>query len=214
MAATRVVDAVSSSETLIVLSRPTRTGPVVASKTPGLELSVLGPHDADEYARVVGTDSPRSWRARLSDTTVCYAVRLDGGLVHTSWVTTGCAWTREVGASFCVSPPDAYVYESFTHPGARGKGIYPFALGGICKRLADRGVEVLWVAVESANVASLRAVAKAGFAESFRIAYRRRLGRLRVDLPQRVKTDTTAGLARKKRRVWLSGDGAEKQWKP
>jgi GNAT superfamily N-acetyltransferase len=210
----RLKESVSSHEVLIVLRRATRSEAPIRPKVAGLELRILGPEDAAEYARRVGTDSATSFRRRLSSSTKCYAVDLGGLLVHSSWVTTACAWTREVNGFFCAGPASAYVFESFTHPDARGKGVYPFALDGICSAIAGEEIETLWVAVESSNEPSLRAVAKAGFDESFRIGYHRKAGRVVVAVPQEVKTDTTARRALKKRRIWLSGDGAEKQWKP
>lgn len=197
-----------------MFSRSTALEPGTVSTGSELRFRALGPADAGEYAARVGTDSARSFRERLSETTTCYAVESDDGIVHASWVTTQCAWTREVRAYFCVAGANAYVYESFTHPAARGRGVYPFALRRICEDLASRGIDALWVAVESSNQPSLRAVAKAGFEESFRLSYRRRLGRLRIELPHGVKTDTTATRVFKKTRIWLTGDGVSKQWKP
>jgi GNAT superfamily N-acetyltransferase len=197
---------------LVVLARPTATTGAIGPRE-DLRFRALVAGDADEYAARVGTDSAGTFRRRLSEGTACYGAELDGALVHASWVTTACAWTREVRAFFCVAGPSAYVYESFTHPDARGRGVYPFALAEICNDLAARSVETLWVAVESGNQPSLRAVAKAGFDERLRIGYRRRVGRLHVELPDEVKADTTVVRRRKKTRIWLTGDGASKQWK-
>ena len=197
-----------------MLSRPTDTAGGPEAKVAGLELRVLTAADAREYAATVGTDSPGTFRRRLGGDATCYGVYLDGGLVHSSWVTTGCAWTREIDGYVCAATSSPYVYESFTHPRARGKGVYPFALGAICDALAARAIPLLWVAVESSNEASLRAVAKAGFTETFRIDHARKLGRVTIRVPQEVKTDTSVRSLLKKRRIWLPGDGAGKQWKP
>jgi ribosomal protein S18 acetylase RimI-like enzyme len=207
LAAGRVREAISSEETLIVLVRPTRGS---TEPPPGTELRlrVLGPHDGDLYARAIGTDSPATFRGRLTDATACYVVEDEGLVLHASWVTTECAWTRELRAQVCVGPGDAYVYESFTRSDARGRGVYPFALGEICRALQGRGVARLWVAVEANNAPSLKAVGKAGFERAFEIRYERRLGRLTLELPDGVKTDTPATGMRKNRCIWLSRDGA------
>ncbi len=149
-----------------------------------------GPDDARAYERAIGTESATTFRRRLSDTTHCFLVELRGDLLHSSWVTTSAAWTREVSA-FVVPPAgDAYVYESFTRPEARGRGVYPFALAGICGWAAETGLSHVWVAVESRNVPSLKAIRKAGFEASYSIRYGRRLGRL--TLQEEKPGDTTA----------------------
>jgi ribosomal protein S18 acetylase RimI-like enzyme len=205
----RVREAISSEEVLVVLVRSTApAGPVVGD---GLSFRRLSHGAASSYAAAIGTDSAATFAARLSETTRCYGVELEGRLVHASWVTTGCAWTRELRSFVCPTPGEAYVYESFTRADARGRGVYPFALHEICRALHAEGTPRLWIAVESHNEPSLRAVTKAGFERVFEIFYRRRLGRLVVRLPDAVKTDTRANRVRKKQCISLSGDGARKQ---
>jgi ribosomal protein S18 acetylase RimI-like enzyme len=202
----RLREAVSSHETLVVLARATGEAPRSDGAT--ATLRPLGAEDATLYARVIGTDSAASFRARLSPATRCYAVEDEGRVLHSSWVTTDCAWTRELRAFVCVGSGDAYVYESYTRAEARGRGVYPFALREICRALAYQKVARLWVAVEASNAPSLRAVSKAGFERVFAVAYGRRLGRVTIELPEGVKADTAAVGRRKKTRIWLSWDGA------
>jgi RimJ/RimL family protein N-acetyltransferase len=140
--------------------------------------------DAVRYALAIGTDSVATFRARLNARAHCWLVESGGRVVHATWMTLEGAWTRELRS--CVRPPqgDAYVYESFTREDARGRGIYPFALAGICARAALRDVRRVWVGVEIHNLPSLRAVTKAGFREALEIPYRRRLGRVTVGAAQ------------------------------
>ena len=145
-----------------------------------------GPEDAEAYGRDVGTDSADTFRARLSDGTGCYVVEMDGRLVHASWVTTTGAWTREIRAYLYPPPGHAYIYESFTLPSARGRGLYPFALTEICRAAVQRGLARVWVMVEADNNASLKAVTKAGFEAAFTISVVRRWGRLEVRLPKEL----------------------------
>lgn len=135
--------------------------------------------DASRYARDIATDSERSFLERIGDaTTRCFIVEDSGRIAHASWVTTSGAWTREIGGYLCPPPGDAYVYESFTHPNARGKGMYPIALRGILEELHRDRVGRVWVGVDESNEPSRRAIGKAGFREGFRLAYGRRFGRL------------------------------------
>lgn len=167
-----------SHDALLVFRRPT---PAPEVQRPGIELRAAAASDGSAYARDVGTDSPDTFARRLTADTDCYLLVRAGRIVHASWVTRSAAWTRELRAYLVPPPGDAYVYESYTAPPERGQGLYPFALTQICARLAAAGMGHLWVAVENRNVASLRAVAKAGFELALEIAYRRRFGRVIVD---------------------------------
>jgi len=204
----RAREAIASHETLIVLARSTAEAGREARPDETMRLRQLARADAARYARSIGTDSPRTFRDRLSDSTHCYAVEEAGRILHASWVTTSCAWTRELRSFVCVGRGDAYVYESFTSADARGRGVYPSALREVCRALDERGVKQLWVAVEAHNEPSLRAVGKASFERAFELRYSRRLGRLALELPDAIKTDTPATGRPKKRRIWLSRDGA------
>nr|MBA2601535.1 GNAT family N-acetyltransferase [Actinomycetota bacterium] len=176
----RLVENLSSSETLIVFVRP-----AAGDRRPveGAALRRAVAEDAERYERDIGTDAAETFVRRLSDSTRCYGVEFGGTFMHATWITTKAAWTRELRAHFRPPPGDAYVFESFTRSDARGKGLYPFALREICHDLAIEGLARVWVAVEVDNPPSLRAVTKAGFEESWRITYRRTLGVLNVGPP-------------------------------
>lgn len=138
-------------------------------------------HDAARYAGDIGTDSPGTFRRRLSPWTRCYVVDDGTRFLHASWVTTSRAWTSEI--KDYISPPvgDSYVYESFTRPETRGRGIYPFALFSICAQMAEQGVGRVWVGVEADNAASIRAITKAGFHDAFELSFHRAWGRVHID---------------------------------
>jgi GNAT superfamily N-acetyltransferase len=169
---------VRSEDSLIMLVRGAGTPTPELRHDPGLVLRVAAPADAPEYAREIGTDAAATFRHRLTPTTSCFLVHGPDGLLHASWVTTGAAWTREIDAYLVPPPGDAYVYESFTTPEARGRGVYPFALAGICDWAQARGIGRVWVAVEEGNAPSLKAIRKAGFEPAYTMRYARRLGRL------------------------------------
>ncbi|MGH2818178.1 MAG: hypothetical protein ACRDJS_06920 [Actinomycetota bacterium] len=180
LAGQRVREWVASGDELIFLVR--KTGGE-APDHHSLAFEEASADDAGRYARDVGTDSAATFRKRLSEHTSCFLVSSDDLIVHATWVTTGGAWTRELRTYVVPPAGDAYVYESFTRTEARGKGAYPFALLHIASLLAGRGVNRVWVGVETHNEPSLRAVSKAGFEEAFRIRYRRRIGVLTLDQP-------------------------------
>ncbi|MGH2821284.1 MAG: hypothetical protein ACRDJ5_11585 [Actinomycetota bacterium] len=181
LALTRLQEAQSSEDRLVMLVRDTAEAGRAATGDVGLSFRRARPQDGAAYARWIGTDSPASFRARLSERTRCYLVADGPRLLHASWVTTAGAWTRELRTYLCPPSGDAYLYESFTRADARGRGAYPLALEGVRRELSAEGSARVWVAVEADNPASLKAVGKVGFAPAFEIGYRRRWGRLRVD---------------------------------
>jgi len=168
---------VSSGDALVVFVRD--AGGTEAA-IPGLTFRIGTTADATRYARDIGTDSAASFGRRLTEATRCFVVDDGARLLHASWVTTAEAWTRELKAYLRPPPGDAYIYESFTRDDARGRGIYPYALKSVTTWAYSTGVRRLWVAVEQHNDASLRAVAKAGFVEAFRLPFARRFGRVSV----------------------------------
>lgn len=134
--------------------------------------------DASLYARDIGTDSAKTFRGRLTDATRCWLVLEDDRILHASWTTTRAAWTRELRRYFRPPPGALYVYESFTRADARGRGVYPLALGSMCAAAAREGLERAWVGVEAHNEASIRAIEKGGFRPGFEVPFGRRGGRL------------------------------------
>lgn len=180
LALDRLKENLASSETLIVFVR------LAEGERRPIEDAVLRrttAEDATGYASDIGTDAAETFVRRLSDTTRCYVVEAGGTFLHATWITTRAAWTRELRAYFRPPPGDAYAFESFTRADARGRGVYPFALREICHELSMEGIARVWVAVEADNVPSLKAVAKGGFEEAWRVTYRRRLGLLRIEPP-------------------------------
>lgn len=169
-----------SGGTLKVLDRATGGEP---QDRPDLSFRPATTEDAAAYARDIATDSVRTFRWRLSESTKCYLVESDGRLLHASWVTTGSAWTAELDAFVSPPPGDAYIYESFTLPETRGRGIYPFALRNVCADLASRGIPRAWIAVEATNTPSVRAITKAGFELAFELRFHRRWGKVQVEAP-------------------------------
>ncbi|MPZ68143.1 MAG: GNAT family N-acetyltransferase [Actinobacteria bacterium] len=178
----RLRKAWSSEERLLFLVHP--AGGDDPIDPPDLVFRAATPEDGSIYARDIGTDSAATFRARLSDATRCWLVLHEGKIAHATWTTTATAWTREVGRYFKPPPGDGYIYESFTSPAVRGRGIYPLALKHILARLGAEGIARMWVGVEADNEPSIRAITKAGFEVAFEISYRRRFGRLTLGIPE------------------------------
>ena len=168
---------VSSSEQLVVLARASGGAPPEDDELRFVQAVAA---DGRRYARDIGTDSPTTFAARLSDSTTCFLVTSGDRVLHATWATKRAAWTRELRAYFVVPVGGCYVYESFTRDDARGRAIYPFALKSICSWAEREGLDRVWVGVEASNSPSLTSVAKAGFEPELTISYRRNVGRLEV----------------------------------
>ena len=188
--------AVRSRDELLMLVRSTEGAELEAGTRSGLEVRRATTREARAYAAQIGTDSPKTFAGRLSDDTGCFLVLEDDAILHASWVTRTGAWAREIRAYICPPPGDAYVYESFTVSKARGRGVYPYALGHIVAEMGRSGVNNVWVAVEAGNQASRRAIAKAGFEVAYEISYRRDLGRFRTTGPSGPRASEAAKMLR------------------
>lgn len=184
---------IGSSGTLEFLVRDTNA---TCEGSEGLSFRPASFADAGAYASQIGTDSETTFRARLSETTECYLVESGRRIAHASWVTTSGAWTAELGC--IVTPPAgaAYVYESFTDPTLRGRGIYPFALWCICAELSSQGIDEVWIGVETSNASSMKAIKKAGFETAFTVDFRTQRGRSEVAGVRGPRADAAESLLR------------------
>jgi GNAT superfamily N-acetyltransferase len=205
LVAARAREAVSSDDVLKLYQRSTTERRPTGDR-PDLLFREADASHGPLYARDIGTDSPETFRRRLSERTRCFLVLRADLVVHSTWVTTAGAWTRELGRYLCPPPAEAYVYESFTRPEVRGQGVYPFALERIIVWLATRELRRAWVGVEAGNDSSIRAVTKAGFSEGFEIAYHRRAGRVRLQPPTGPLADIGESFVAKRCESHQSGE--------
>lgn len=179
-----------------VLNFLTRTAESSAPDPGGLATRRATAADADRYARDVGTDSAHTFRGRLGPRSHCYLVLDEERILHASWVTTAGAWVGEIRRYFIAPAASAYVYESFTHPDARGRGIYPATLWHIASDAAGDGRGELWIGVGEDNRSSVRAIAKAGFIPAFDVSFSRRWGRVHVEDVSGPRSDEAADILR------------------
>ena len=191
LGAGRVSGWFSSSDVLIFFVAPASAD---ASSDGSTVFRTATEADGSAYARDIGTDSASSFATRLTGENICFLVEEGGVILHASWATTGAAWTRELDRYVTAPGHSAYTYESFTRGDARGRGLYPAALGHIRAWAAQQHLHEVWVAVEADNPPSLRAVAKAGFEEAFKVAFSRRFGRVSLGIPEGPRADAARGL--------------------
>lgn len=113
-------------------------------------LAALGATDvADTARRLARGDRP--WGLWEGAELVCYG--------WSTVQTTGVSRYMTIAPA----PDEAYLYDFFTPPAARGRGFYPILLRAMCRALAGEGRTRAWIAVAADNAASLRGIEKAGF---------------------------------------------------
>lgn len=90
-----------------------------------------------------------------------YVALLNDKAVAYGWVATCTAEIGALGLSLVLSPGDRYLWDFFTHPDWRGRGIYPRLLRAVLGMEKDG--ERFWIGYDAPNVASARGIAKVGF---------------------------------------------------
>lgn len=98
-----------------------------------------------------------------------YAVRLQGEVAHISWIITS---ELEYGypiRNVKLRERESEITHCVTLPEYRGRGLYPFAIRGLCRIEAARGTKRLFMITNIKNKASQRGMEKAGLVRRGRI---------------------------------------------
>ena len=149
---------------------------------PEAEARFLGDADLDAYATLHGAFDEARERFARGDR--CFGIWLDGTLVSTRWLATGTARLGYLGREVPLAPGDVYIYETYTEPGHRGRGISAIAGAIVPATLAAEGARRMVGVLEPENTRGIRANEKAGYRIVGKIGYvrmgpwRRDFGRL------------------------------------
>lgn len=126
-------------------------------------VGLLRESEAMEYVELrVGTPL-REVKRRFEAGRLCFVARLQGRLVAVTWAAVDHAWSCFLSCEIPVAADEVYVYDSFTSPELRGKGVSPAIGTHVLRYFHEAGYRCAIRAVESTNRSSLRAVAKAGY---------------------------------------------------
>jgi GNAT superfamily N-acetyltransferase len=148
----------------------------VAARVP-LVFEAFRPVMLEEYRRVHPLIARPQLEERLARGDECYVARAEGRIAAISWISRDAHFFRSIGCRYALPPSEVYLYDSFTDPSLRGRGIAP-ALGvWVLERLRRRGVTRMVLAIVPENAANRRARAKTGFRPFMRIDYVRFAGR-------------------------------------
>jgi ribosomal protein S18 acetylase RimI-like enzyme len=151
----------------------------IAAITPRLPVSFseLRPAQLDEYLRFHGQVPRSQLEERFARGDACVLARYEGRIVCTSWSSRDDHFFRSVRCRYEVGASEAYLYDSFTDPAFRGRGIAPALGADELRRFRRAGLTRVMMAVRPENVANRRARAKTGFRVFGRIDYLRLGGR-------------------------------------
>lgn len=100
---------------------------------------------------------------RMREGKTGFVAEHNGRIMHYSWVSLHDEYESWSGRWVRLEKNEAYIYDGFTAPDARGRGIYPAVLRGIEKTLHEKGIRKLWIIIGRHNTSSLRAAERAGF---------------------------------------------------
>jgi len=128
-----------------------------ADMFPELDWKEISLKSLDSYRQ--GKQLPREYYVdEMGWSRRCFGVWEDGTPCHIHWVHQGEDHSRFLK----LGDADAEINHIVTMPGQRGKGLCAKAIRLTLRQLFDEGVERVYSVVHSENVASCRALAKAG----------------------------------------------------
>jgi CelD/BcsL family acetyltransferase involved in cellulose biosynthesis/GNAT superfamily N-acetyltransferase len=136
--------------------------PIVEPETPpDLRIELLLPRDFDALA-----DTGRYDRSTIVHTHYrgarCYVALSGSAIAAYVWITVGkTVEVPELGGSIELGPKQAYLFDCYTLPSFRGRGLYPLLLRKAMSRAT--GCTKAFIVSEQGNAASKRGIEKAGF---------------------------------------------------
>jgi len=140
-----------------------------------LETSLLGFEDlrAHSYFKVLAF--PEGIRKRLQSGASCHGFFLNGELVNFAWSSTG--YLEIESGVRVVEDGCAGIFDCYTLPAYRSKGIYTNSLLIAARLLRDGGATFALIGVDPVNLASIKGIERAGFRPYCRVIRRLRFGR-------------------------------------
>lgn len=119
----------------------------------------------------------------------CFAVFQASRPTNINWIHYGTCYVRGLGYIHLGQRKDAYIYNIFTDPAQRGKGLYKNALIRLSDELFQSGSELLVQMVEEGNAPVLHTLPKLGYAATKTILHVS-LWRIKYTLVRNVADDT------------------------
>jgi ribosomal protein S18 acetylase RimI-like enzyme len=148
---------------LLLLERP--LDEPIADFTPALavDVAMLGSGEVDEYLAFRSGTLRHDIDDRLRNGQMCFVARHQRRIVAAAWLAVQPIWVSFLGCRIDVEAGEAHVYDKFTMPEYRGRGIANAVRTHHLRHLQRRGFRRATGAVLPENVSSLRDDAKGGF---------------------------------------------------
>jgi GNAT superfamily N-acetyltransferase len=116
----------------------------------GYNFRQAGPDDMLACAATAGA-TPEHYARRCRQGIHCYVVEADGRPVNLTWLHFGSCYVRGLGLLIRAKPTTCYLYNVFTDPGQRGKGLYKTTQQKLIQILARQGITKVIQVVEARN---------------------------------------------------------------
>jgi len=131
-------------------------------------IDLLNPNAVDELAAFCDRVHYRSLaaseiRSRLNQGHLCFVARHNGQIIHFSWAAFDSCYVEEVGLRIHLAPSEGYVYDMYTSPEFRSKGVARARIGWTLTYLRNAGYKRVYSFVLPGNIASQRASKDLGF---------------------------------------------------
>jgi GNAT superfamily N-acetyltransferase len=100
---------------------------------------------------------------RLRDGQACAIAHHETELVAYCWLSCTPVWVGEIGRTVIPGPEDVYLYDAFTMPEWRGRGLFSAMIAPLLALARSRHRRRALIFVGAGNRASRRAIERAGF---------------------------------------------------
>jgi len=127
---------------------------------PGVEVRVA---DQPLAAGDVGARWHPQAAERLRDGQACAIAHHETEVVAYCWLACTPVWVGEIGHTVVPGPEDVYLYDAFTMPGWRGRGLFSAVISPLLALARSRRRSRALIFVGAGNRASRRAIERAGF---------------------------------------------------
>lgn len=173
---------------LLLLEAPTESEREPPPAAQAVEFAFLSPSEAGQFT--FGEHGPETAAERLRRGDRCFCVRRDGQLAAVRWIAFEEASVEYLGCRLQLAPGVAYLYDSYTAPAARGRGIFSSTWFTLARELSAEGFHTILAAVLPENRAARGAMGKLPYRVVGKVGYVRLGSRRRCFL--RGRTDAAA----------------------
>jgi len=140
-----------------------------------------GEEDVVALSRAMGV-APARVASRLALGKRCYVAEVAGQIASYGWATLGHEEVPELERAVHPAPGEAYVWDCFTLPEHRGRGLVRAVLRQMAVDLLPLGLWRAWAVILAENRSSQRAFLAAGFIQVADVTYLRLLVLRRLQL--------------------------------